>query len=328
MQKIRFYKVIRCLTLLAILTLIAGACGIEHIRILRDAQDDFSVSARVENTATIKVLFPDAEYLSELAESWLANENAGSFCETSSIFMTERHQYLFHSYQDIYLRLHALEKNAGARLKADGLYGTAEALRIFARWRATFYAHALRVGNTTITAPEDIPTLTEINVEAQNLLKKFPEQLYPRDRFFLEAMPALVRYDIAVLRVAQDCKLNRLEKTSEGKKRGKEIIEQITTAEEDLYKISGQQYRHLEKYKLLARYTMLRSARSLADHVGFKMNDEKTRDELPILAQSINRFLGEVEDSVLLKDLLDESKVKPSTIKSLLPPIGPPGTNP
>jgi hypothetical protein len=293
-----------------------GCGGIEHISVLRQAQNDFSTTAREENQGTVRVLFPDDRYLEAKASSYLETYWKGQSRGAESLLNTEKAQALYNQYQTLYLRLKALENNAKSRLEADGLYGTCASLRVFSHWRATFYGHALRIEGET--QGEGLEAMTVIDTEAKNVLANFSEQIQPRDRFFLLAMPGLTRYDIALLRFLKADMRGSLNKSEEGRKLAKEIVDQITAAEKDIRSMKEKEYRHLEIYKLLSRYAMLLTAYTVANR-SFEMHMPEGRREFPVLVESIDSFYKDVDRSEVFGDFMKEKGIERKIMTESLP---------
>ena len=128
------------------------------------------------------------------------------------------------------------------------------------------------------------------------------------------AMPALVRYDIAVLQFVKAKKEGRLIETEEGQKVAKQIVEQMTAAEEEFRRINAYEFRHLEMYKILARYSMLYMAYTVG-RSAFRWNNPETREQLPRLAASIDTFHQEVK----VKDVFEDLGIDFSTLDKDLP---------
>jgi hypothetical protein len=178
--------------------------------------------------------------------------------------------------------------------------------------------------------------------------------IHARDRFLLEAMGPLVRFDNAYLhaiRAARDGRLsstpaemlvNKEALTGRESKRqdmedlGMKIAEQMAIAEKELAQLgSGRDKRHLGLYVAVARFTMLRTAIRLVLwlKVGgtwtwdggphwIDWNSEQARKRLPTLHARRMQFLEEGRrPEASVAGFLQGARIEPRELPALLPPF-------
>ena len=282
--------------------LVTGCSSVDHIRALRDAQDDFSKAAQAENEQSFRSLFPDKQRLDDLVAG-KDEARQPAFAETA-----------FRQYVDVAQRLGALESASAAQLKQDGLYAQTIALRTFAEWRANYHANVLRVANgqppasrpaggdpAAATRPAWEPeALTGIAARAMAITGNtdLSAQLYPRDQFLLQHLPSLIDYDTALVRYLQ---ANRL--TGAGK--ASEIVAAVTTmarADQALAQSRPEgPSRDFTTYWWMARLTMLTTARKV-----LAANDDANNPALRVAKSTLNAQVAAFRD-----DLANEDKGAP-----------------
>jgi hypothetical protein len=173
--------------LIVILALAQAGCGLEHVRVLRESQDEFSRITSGENQSVLQIVTPDGAYLDKLMER----------NQPLPIDVDKKGQ-VQQDYFALYQRLDALVKSSKAQLEADNLYPTAASLRVFSLWRATFYYHLLKDSSDRDLSRYQMPSFPDVLAEARALQKS--QQLGPRDGYLVEAMEAMMRYEIAYVR--------------------------------------------------------------------------------------------------------------------------------
>ena len=304
----------RCLVTISILclTLTLAACSIQHISVLRDAQNDFSAAARLENEATGEVLFPTYGYLNNLASQKVARSQALSL-RLNVAELTDLHL----RYSAVHGHITALLKESKANLKKDGLYCAAAALKTQAQARAIFYKHTLYLGTEKADEGQTPPRLTEVTEEAEEVLGICKDALSPRDHFALEAMEPMILYHISVIGILKKQTSDQGELNTP-KPEIQKIIEKIVAAEKTLDEIKAEAYRHLEGYKFLSRYSMLRTARSLAIQVQ-KLNTDAAAAKFKALKVRIDKLNRDYVDNALYKMLAPDPSLRN---EPLLAPVG------
>jgi hypothetical protein len=281
-------QTVRYLMAVCAVCVILAGCGLEHVRLLREAQQEFSALASVETSQAMRMLFPPTAATGQ----HIATAKAPAQIWLPGADKVEALVSLHRGYFELYQRLRALENRAGGQLKADGLAGATATLRVLAHWRTLFYAHVLSVEEALpplTTEPPPLPkTLTEIIAEANRLLNDKNLTLYPRDQFMLRALRPLIRYELVYIRIFDADRQHRLPQDTSGIPLVTPWIEAIAQAATELTAINEAQYRHMASYQTLALLAMLRSAQRLVIQVGLNPATEAQR--FPTLAQAIHGF--------------------------------------
>ena len=303
-----------CLILVCLL-----GCGLEHVRALREAQDEFSTLAERENTQSMRMLFPPAEAMGqhiatakEPAQIWLPG--AGSLNTLSG---------LHRGYFDLYQRLRALENRAGTQLKADGLAGAMATLRVLTHWRTLFYAHVLSIEEALPPLepgqqPAIPKALTDVIAEANGLLSDKNLTLYPRDQFMLRALRPLIRYELVYIRIFAADRSRTLPQDLSGVPLVTPWVEEIAQAATELAAINEPQYRHMRPYQTLALFAMLRSAQRLLVQVG--LNPAAEGQRFATLARAVNDFHTDRASDPEMQQLLREGVKLPEVLPRMNPP--------
>lgn len=325
---------------LAVVLLLAGCRSLEHLTALRGEQTRFSEVARQENETTLAHVLPSGAAPSPSDFQW-----QGPWAQRLSTGFASGPAYeAFTGYAGVYRALTALEQRAGDRLRGDQLAGNAAALRVLAFWRMTFFGHLLGllptaspaapVGVTNAAAALPVPpgAMTEVVAMARRALetaRRDTNAIFPRDRFLLEAVEPLTRYDIAYLNALRAEGLGLLTaprpRTGEFTGRVTHLVEEMARAEEGLATVSGAQPLHLQKYAALARFTMLRSARTLADRANFNLADPPMTNLFPVLTRRIQAYQDDATGgtSPAISAVLGELKISPTNlVTTFLPPVG------
>ncbi len=301
------------LVLFLAVSIAASGCGsLEHVRALREAQEDFSELAAEENRKAVSHILPNASDLNRLASDW----KAGVREELLTGFGADEYYQLYVAYQNLYLRLQALERRAGADLRADNLYGSTVALELMTFWRMRFFANLLQLDpGKAPSLPESDPEARKVDLLATNAMSEVVARarrvlavadrenlaLYPRDRFMMEAATPLVRYDISYLNAIRFDRSGQLDadRTPLEKVRAQvgQLVEQMAHAERELAEASANQPEHIRYYAALARLTMLRTARTLADKGRVSFLTDEAKELFPMLAKRIEAFHQEAGES-------------------------------
>jgi hypothetical protein len=174
--------------------------------------------------------------------------------------------------------------------------------------------------------------MTEVAAMARTALasaRRDTNAIFPRDQFLLEAVEPLTRYDIAYLNALRSEAAGQLvpprPRTPEFTRRVTNLVEEMGRAEEGLAKVAAGRPLHLQRYAALARFTMLRTARTLADRSSFNLADPSMPTLFPVLTERIEAFHKEAtsEASPAVRAVLDDLRI-PATnlVTSFLLPVG------
>lgn len=323
----------------ALAVLLAGCQSLEHLTALRDEQTRFSEVARRENETTLAHVLPSGAAPAPGDFQW-----QGPWSQRlSSGFASGPAYEAYTGYAGVYRALTALEQRAGDRLRNDQLAGNAAALRVLAFWRMTFFGHLLGLlpsagpavpGMTN--APVELPVppgaMTEVVAMARRALdtaRRDTNAVFPRDRFLLEAVEPLTRYDIAYLNALRAETAGLLvaprPRTAEFTQRVSHLVEEMARAEDGLARVAGAQPLHLQKYAALARFTMLRSARTLADRANFNLGDPAMTHQFPVLTGRIQAYHEDAAGgrSPAVTAVLGELRINSTNlVTTFLPPVG------
>jgi hypothetical protein len=255
-------------TCLAALLAATGCLHVGHIQVLRDSQEHFSELARLENDAALRSAAPPRVDPLQLAPRVPARDATG----------------FYHGYRGIYLDVEALRRRAGRRLAQDGLASSAALLSLLACWRMAYNGHLAALqgaaleplpteaGATSGVAATALPSLASVRALARSAREEARrEQLpvLPRDAYLMDALPALLRYDIAYLEAVRAARNGTLASagTPADQDTAKRIVGQMVRAENELAEDTRGAPRSVKPYALLARYQMLVNARLVAAHV-------------------------------------------------------------
>jgi hypothetical protein len=261
---------------------------VAHITAVRDVQDRFSELAREESRKSLEAVLPSAAPLGE-AKAW-GDPRGALEASASDAEWAELHR----RYDEVWRLADALLKRAPDKLRDDGLLGTVASLRVLAFWRTTFYAHLLRAAAEPLTS---VAAMAEQTIEA---LDRAKVELHPRDRFLLVAMRPLVRYDVAYVTAVDKHRRGLITAQAGSRDTVAPIAEAMARAEGELAALELPA--HLERYVLVARLVMLRTASTLA-HLCFNMTDPSTGAALPTLKARVAAFREEAGRDALAEEL-------------------------
>lgn len=136
------------------------AIGCQHVNHLRDAQDSFNQAAALENESKF-----NPASLSSTQEEAVAAARLTSLSTVKS------------GYAAALLSLKTMPKDQVKQLKQDKLWGVALTLQALSEWKLGQHAAALKTADLAISSASD--------------------QTYPRDAAILQALPGLIRIDVA-----------------------------------------------------------------------------------------------------------------------------------
>jgi hypothetical protein len=304
------------------------ACSsLEHLSVLRQSQNTFNALAEKENQLTSRHVFPST--------AQITNQPAGfdwraGWHDLNTGFGGSQAYDCYTGYGDVYATLNALERRSAPQLRADGLYGNVETLRVIALWRKTFFGHLLQVGLPEPTNDVGLlamGALSEVASQAEATVNRARaqtnDQIYPRDLFLLQAVRPLVRYDIAyinALRLDRDGRLNNKENDRPSITN---VVWQMALAEEELANLAGTNATVSSDYATLARLTMLRTARTIVDMAGYKTGATNTTNCFVPLSERIDQFRSQSTTNVGSNEsrLRQRLRVPTDQIQTLLWPL-------
>jgi hypothetical protein len=247
----------------------AGCGSLEHIRLYRDARDDFSTAAREDNLTTLANVFPDAQTIREAAARLPV-----AFSAPPEGFDLAKARRGYERWYQVHAELAALDARAESALRQDRLYGSSRALEVIARARRDLYGHVLSVGGAAPGAGP-IPPLTESAGEAERLLGEKGVEIFPRDEYLLRSLRPSLRYEIAYLNA-----LRALAPPAAGLelKTAGEIAGQMALAEAELAAEAASAPSQVAPMAAMSRMVMLVSGEFLVQ--------AKARQRLPLPRES------------------------------------------
>lgn len=285
----------------------SGCASVEHIRLYREARQDFSAAAREDNNLTANNLFPDPSSFKDLYSS--SNPTASDFSLNQAQESMGRWDAVLREFQ-------ALNRLKKKELLDDQLLGSSQTLQILAQLRRDLWTHFLESGGGQLAYPENVgpskssvseqskPPLTAALAQAETLAANKEVKLFDRDAFLLKSLRPMVRYEIAYINASRpyiDGNKSRVETFLP-------IAEQMVLAEKELEEISSTDQRNLQSYITMSRYIMLVSARYVVaslDKGKVQLpldlkdeNDKKRYDssqELKKLHERVNHFQKQAE---------------------------------
>jgi hypothetical protein len=257
-----------CLFWLALVCLLiqSGCVSVEHIRLYREARQDFSAAANEDNVATMKSLFPGPESFKNLS-----NPAASSFNHNQVQESMGRWDAVLREFQ-------ALNSRKKQELADDQLLGSSQTLQILAELRRDLCIHILGSGGRQLV---DLP-LTNVLAKAEALADSKDVKLFERDEFLLRSLRPMVRYEIAYINANRPYtevknKDGKTDTEKDKKKRAESflpIVEQMAIAERELE--SGKAPSNMVPYVTMSRFIMLNSGRYLV------WSPDKARIALPL----------------------------------------------
>lgn len=283
-------RVAQWMSRLAVLLLLAATTGcpsIDHVAKYRDARDLYNTATLAANGTAI-----DSTWDTMLPPRY-SHEDALSGHSVSTGLELNDYEKLTSAYFEAAAIVSRLNQTAVTRsaLIADDLYGSSLVLEVLCKWKGSFYYRLLDADIGTEVNDEsrppsaangsaDLPnysletsmSMVEVRTVARNALNRIAQsnqRIYPRDRFVLEAIPALSRYDNAYLHAIQ---LNRKGELVVSSHVATDevimIIEDMAKAELHLDQIFGEGVVRddLNSASVAARYIMLNTAITLLLH--------------------------------------------------------------
>jgi len=239
-----------------------GCMSLEHVRTLEDARVAYSQAAAKDNRAVLHHLTPVTDPTDPTDSITLDTE-----------YDEEAHARSHANYAFIARTLAALNRTHWTDLKNDRLLGLSTTLQLLAEWKASFYARLLG---------SEAPTLLDLKARRDAAVRLLDEEdavVFARDRFLLEAMDPLLRYDNAFLDAVEGARSGDLASPSANRPTTQEellqraasrdamaprvtaIVDQMAKAEMRLAELGlARSRRHLRSYVEAARFAMLSTA--------------------------------------------------------------------
>jgi hypothetical protein len=183
------------LIVLVALAALMGCASVEHIQLYRQARQDFSDAARLDNVGAIRRIAPDATQIESMKSSVrkdLTRPAGPGNPNDADVEVAPS----FERWQNVYAEFAALNGRASRELAADHLLGSSQALQILSQARRDLYAQLLKVDGSS-GAEVTAPPLTEAVAQANALLNNSQIKLFPRDAYLLRVLEPLTRYEIA-----------------------------------------------------------------------------------------------------------------------------------
>ena len=276
-----FWIVLLCLMIQS------GCSSVEHIRLYREARQDFSAAALADNNVTKENLFPNPNRFNDLLSS-----------SATADLSYNRAQESMGSWDAVLREFTALNKNKESELTADALFGSSRTFQIMAQLRRDFWIHFLKAGGGQLDYPEKSKSLTEALDQAEALVKKKDVKLFERDSLLLQSLRPRVRYEIAYINASRPCPNDTILK----RKTFFPIAVQMAQAEKELAEVSRTAQKNLQYYFTMSRYIMLVSARHVvfgdkyADQSKTKHLSREKADELKTLIDRVNHFREQADN--------------------------------
>ena len=264
-----------------LLCITTGCTSIDHVARYREARDLYNEATTNANEITFNSVWPDTP-----RSRYVGADGKLDYRLSTGLALSD--------YEDIasrYIESAAIARNLSQTqstrnaLAADNLLGATLALEALSTWKAAFYyqLQAIEFGDesvnpVTIVLGENDPitynlsdaqSMADARTRARTVLGTIDNAglpLYARDRFLLQAIPALSRYDNAYIHAIRMYRNGTLTKA-----KLVEVMEEMAKAEKHLDHIAKQ---HMDRPEFQAaavvtRYLMLRTATKL----GFEMID-------------------------------------------------------
>jgi len=273
---------LRTLLLLPLLALAACATtDQEHWNPLReftDAQARYAALAKEENALALRSRAPAFEIDPAIASNW----PEGRVKHLAAEVPPEEAVRFYWGYRDIVETTGRIPR---------GYFGHREILRALALWRTGFFGNVVR-GKWSAEDHRRILEACDIAIAKR---KELGLQLPPHQEFVLRAMPNLLRYERAYLRVLwadEDGSLKRPVVI--------EVIEEMAAAEKGIAESPAGKNPRLFARASLTRYTILRNATSLYHRFEFK--DDDAAQWLPDFAERVRLFRADEDAQRALAD--------------------------
>jgi len=270
------------LTVLLCLMIQSGcSSSVEHIRLYREARQDFSDAAHEDNRVIKEKLFPEPGNFKNLLSNPAIFE-----------FSYNKAQESMGRWDAVQREFIALNNNKECELTADALFGSSRTFQIMAQLRRDFWIHFLKAGGGQLENIDgQSKPLTEALAQAEKLVANKDVKLFERDSLLLKSLRPRVRYEIAYINASRPCLNDTLKK-----KTFFPIAEQMAQAEKELAEASSTTQGNLQYYFTMSRYIMLVSARQVvvgSDKASQKLpleENDKSVNEFPTLNERVNYF--------------------------------------
>jgi hypothetical protein len=311
------------LLLLAVaLSVLTGCPSVHHIAKYNEARKLFNETTQQANQIAYASVSPLDNNAGESEKKTFNSPDATSnssestsysrFGLTAGFTAKEATEFLT-NYTQVSQILNELNTGKSQELINDNLYSSSLVLKLMADWKRAFYAQfygiekpdvkEIKVNDTTDTLDlgesKSLANIRPQAIRVKKVLEANNITIFPRDRFVLEAIDPLIRYDNAYLYALQyerDGKFSKSRPREDRNTDVKPVVEAMAKAEQLLAKLDlPRDLSHAHDYRSMARIAMLQTAATVVLHSGINLTKdgpwsfEVAKKTIPLLLERVAR---------------------------------------